>query len=87
MGTGCAVGEQTPLLILDPVFYVTAGTILFAVDFETVVVAGADHEAGVRTLGAVFQAGLAPTAGPVAKAERSAQLVAVDFTARVILTP
>ena len=84
LGTGCAIGEQIQLLILDPVFHVTAGTILFVVEFEPVVVAGADHEAGVRTLGAVFQAGnhqagLAPASGLVAKAEGGGQLVAVGF--------
>jgi hypothetical protein len=34
LGTGYAIGEQIQLLILDPVFHVTAGTILFVVEFE-----------------------------------------------------
>ena len=57
LGTGSAIRKQTQLLVLDPVLHVAPGTVLLVVEFEAVVIAGADDKPGVGAQLAFFQSG------------------------------
>lgn len=55
-----SIRKQIQLLILDPVFHIASGAVLFVIELKTVVIAGADDKARIGAKLAFFQAGHHP---------------------------